>query len=211
MRSIYNLLAWFLQSAWSVVRIMIVFPLFGFSSLTRRAAVCAGLTALMTAWTGPVQAQGFELTGRVVRVADGDTLTILSGNRKQERVRLASIDAPETTKDSRRPGQPFAEASRRFLSDLVSGQHLTLSCHERDRHGRAVCDVPLAGGETANQKLVRAGMAMANREKGGRFLRDPRIAELEREAQQARVGIWSEPNPVPPWKWRYDCWQQGQC
>jgi endonuclease YncB( thermonuclease family) len=54
-------------------------------------------------------------------------------------------------------------------------------------------------------------MAMANREKGGRFLRDPRIAELEREAQQARVGIWSEPNPVPPWKWRYDCWQQGQC
>lgn len=190
---------------------MTVFSLSGFSSLTRRVAVCAGLTALMAAWALPVQAQDFELTGRVVRVADGDTLTILSSNNKQQRVRLASIDAPETSKDSRRPGQPFAVASRRFLSDLVSGKQLTLSCYERDRHGRAVCDVPLDDGETANQKLVRAGMAMANREKRGRFLRDPRIDGLEREAKEARVGIWSEPNPVAPWKWRYDCWQQGQC
>ena len=69
----------------------------------------------------------------------------------------------------------------------------------------------VADGETANQKLVRAGMAMANREKRGRFLRDPRIDQLEREAKESGVGIWSEPNPVPPWKWRYDCWQQGQC
>ncbi|MCX5464938.1 thermonuclease family protein [Alcaligenes parafaecalis] len=190
---------------------MTVFSLSGFSSLTRHAAVCAGLTAVITAWTLPVQAQDFELTGRVVRVADGDTLTILGRDNKQQRVRLASIDAPETSKDSRRPGQPFAVASRRFLSDLVSGKQLTLSCYERDRHGRAVCDVPLDDGETANQKLVRAGMAMANREKRGRFLRDPRIDGLEREAKEDRVGIWSEPNPVPPWKWRYDCWQQGQC
>ena len=156
-------------------------------------------------------AQHFELTGRVLRVADGDTLTILRSNNKQVRVRLASIDAPETTKDSRRSGQPFAVASRRFLSDLVSDKPLTLSCYERDRHGRAVCDVLLQDGETANQKLVQAGMAMANREKQGRFLHDPRIDQLEREAKEARVGIWSEPNPVPPWKWRYDCWRQGQC
>ena len=190
---------------------MTVFPLSGLSSLTRRAAVCAGFTALLAAWALPVQAQNFELTGRVVRVADGDTLTILSSNRKQERVRLASIDAPETTKDRQRPGQPFAVASRQFLSDLVAGKQMTLSCYERDRHGRAVCDVPLNDGETANQKLVQAGMAMANREKRGRFLRDPRIDQLEREAREARVGIWSEPDPVPPWQWRYHCWQKGKC
>lgn len=209
MRSIYNLLASF--SAWSIVRIMTVFPLPGLSSLTRRAAVCAGLGALLAAWTLPVQAQGFELQGRVLRVADGDTLTILLSNKKQERVRLASIDAPETSKDSQRPGQPFAVASRLFLAELVAGKQITLSCYERDRHGRAVCDVPMEDGETVNQKLVQAGMAMANREKRGRFLRDQGIDELEREARQARVGIWSEPNPVPPWQWRYDCWQKGQC
>ncbi|HRL20200.1 MAG TPA: thermonuclease family protein [Alcaligenes sp.] len=171
-------------------------------------AVAAALFALFST---VAQAEPFELQGQVVRVADGDTLTVLLDNRRQQRVRLSSIDAPELSKDARRPGQPYAQASRRYLSELVAGKQVRLACRERDRHGRAICDVLLEGGETANQKMVQAGLAMANREKQERFLYDARIDGLEQQAKEARLGIWSEGKAVPPWEWRYHCWQRGKC
>lgn len=190
---------------------MIVHPVLRPFFFSRRVVVRTGWLAAFLLLAGQAQAAGFELQGRVVRVADGDTLTVLLGKHQQQRVRLASIDAPETTKDARRPGQPHAEASRRYLSELVAGKDVHLSCYEKDRHGRAVCDVLLDNGETANQKMVQAGLAMANREKRGRFLHDERIDGLEKEAQRERRGIWSGQEPVAPWQWRYSCWQKGQC
>ena len=39
--------------------------------------------------------QAADLRGRVVGISDGDTLTILDSDRRQHKVRLAGIDAPE--------------------------------------------------------------------------------------------------------------------
>ena len=158
------------------------------------------------------QANGsqFELTGKVVRIADGDTFTLLVSG-KQERIRMSSIDAPETTKDRERPGQPMAQASRDALAKLISGKTLTVSCFEQDRYGRNVCDVPLDDGSTANQKQVQAGMAWANMEKRGQFMRDNKLPGLEQQARSKRLGIWQENKPVQPWVWRYQCWQKQQC
>ncbi|HLU20178.1 MAG TPA: thermonuclease family protein [Pusillimonas sp.] len=152
----------------------------------------------------------FELRGTVVHVADGDTFTLLVDQRR-ERIRMASIDAPEITKDKDRPGQPMSQASRKSLSSLIAGKLLTLHCYERDRYERSVCDVPLPGGLTANQQQVSAGMAWANMEGKGKFLRDPSLRRLEDKARQARVGIWSQDGQIPPWVWRYQCWKQAQC
>lgn len=152
----------------------------------------------------------FSLTGRVVQVSDGDTFNLLVNGRTQ-RVRMASIDAPETGKGNEQPGQPFGQASRQALAQLVSGKTLTLSCHERDRYERAICDVPLPEGGTANQQMVAQGMAWANMEKRGRFLRDTSLPALQETAQRNRLGLWQGPNPVEPWVWRYQCWRQRQC
>jgi len=152
----------------------------------------------------------FELRGTVVHVADGDTFTLLV-NQRREQIRMASIDAPETTKDKDRPGQAMAQASRKFLSDLIAGKSLTLQCYERDRYERSVCDVPLPGGLTANQQQVKAGMAWANMEGEGKFMRDPTLPQLESKARQARIGIWNQEGQIPPWVWRYQCWKQAQC
>lgn len=152
----------------------------------------------------------FKLTGRVVRVADGDTFTLLV-NGTQQRIRMSSIDAPELTKDRDRPGQPMAQKSRSALSELISGKTLTLLCFEQDRYERNICDVPLDDGMTANQKQVQAGMAWANMEKRGQFMRDPKLPDLEQQARSQRLGIWQEGNPVQPWAWRYQCWQKQRC
>lgn len=148
----------------------------------------------------------YPLAGRVVHVADGDTLTVLAGGR-QERVRLASIDAPETSHGGQRPGQPYGQAAKRALSDLVAGRSLQLRCYEHDQYGRNVCDVPLPDGRVANRVMVAGGMAWANEQGGGKYLRDPEIRRLEKQARQAGLGLWQRPGAVAPWEWRWKCWK----
>lgn len=190
-----------------------------------RGPVQIGLVALVLAGLGvasayeslvpePVGARAdngsYQLHGKVVHIADGDTFTLMVGGR-QERIRMASIDAPETTKSRERPGQPMAQVSKDALAELVAGKTLALDCYEKDRYGRNVCDVPLTDGTTANQRQVAAGMAWANMEGRGKFMRDPKLPELEKKARQARQGLWRDTDPIKPWAWRYDCWQKGKC
>ncbi|WP_397474867.1 thermonuclease family protein [Pusillimonas sp.] len=185
----------------------------------RRAGVAVAAVALLAlVWQQQrISAGGeaepayeFQLRGTVVHVADGDTFTLLVDKRR-ERIRMASIDAPETTKDKHQPGQPMSQASRKALSNLIAGKQLTLLCYERDRYQRSVCDVPLEDGITANQRQVMGGMAWANMEGRGKFMRDPSLPRFEEKARQARLGLWSQSEQVPPWVWRYQCWKQAQC
>uniref|UniRef100_UPI004055766A hypothetical protein n=1 Tax=Orrella sp. TaxID=1921583 RepID=UPI004055766A len=56
-----------------------------------------------------------------------------------------------------------------------------------------------------------AGMAWANQQAGGKYLRDKSLLLLQAQAKAAKRGIWAEPNPTPPWVWRYECWRNGKC
>jgi endonuclease YncB( thermonuclease family) len=164
------------------------------------------------AFSGSAAAQGagqYALTGKVVQVSDGDTINLLV-DKTQHRIRLASIDAPETSHGSERPGQPFGEASRKNLADYVAGKTLTLTCYEKDHYGRDVCDVP-ANGTTANRLQVQDGMAWANQQAKGKFLRDKTLVGLQSDAQKKKLGLWAEPGAVAPWEWRVACWQNKKC
>ena len=154
-------------------------------------------------------AQTYQLAGKVVKVADGDTITLLV-DRQQHRIRLASIDAPETSHGSDKPGQPFGEAAGKYLATLVAGKTLTLTCFEHDLYGREVCDVPVDT-TTANRMLVQSGYAWANQQGNGKYLRDKSLIALQSQAQAARTGLWAQPNAIAPWLWRYQCWKQHQC
>ncbi|WP_180984193.1 thermonuclease family protein [Castellaniella caeni] len=154
----------------------------------------------------PSQARAYTITGRVVHVADGDTLTVLVG-RARQRIRLASIDAPETGHGRERPGQPYGQAAKRALSALVAGKTLALTCYERDHYGRDICDVPLPDGRLVSQVMVASGMAWANRQAGGKYLRDASLPGREKSARDRRLGLWQRPGAVAPWEWRSKCWK----
>lgn len=157
----------------------------------------------------PVTAQhSYTITGKVIRVADGDTLTIR--NTENQKIRLASIDAPEKKSSSKRLGQPYSEPSRLFLSNLVAGKTITVLCFETDRYGRHICDIPV-NQTTANRLLVEAGLAWANQQADGKYLRDNELLVFEQQARDAKRGLWVEPQAVAPWVWRISCWQKGQC
>ncbi len=132
-----------------------------------------------------------DFTGRVVGVADGDTITVLH-NGKGERIRLHGIDCPEKR-------QAFGRKAKQFTSTLVFGNTVTVQVMDRDRYGRTVGVVLLPDGRSLNHELVRAGL-------GWWYWRytpdDETLAQLERDARGAKRGLWVDPHAVPPWNWR---------
>lgn len=140
--------------------------------------------------TAAVAAQAGELRGRVVAVADGDTLTVLDSGQRQHRVRLAEIDAPEKR-------QAFGERSKQSLSALCFGQQAVIEDQGRDRYGRVIGRVGCAGID-ANAEQVRRGMAWVF----DRYAADRSLYALQDEARKARRGLWRDSAPVPPWEYR---------
>lgn len=102
------------------------------------------LLALAPAWAA-------TLEGRVVGVADGDTITVLDSAKTQHRVRLAGIDAPEKK-------QAFGTRSRENLARWVHRRDVIVEWHKRDRYGRLV-GVVFVDGHDVNLEQVRAGFA----------------------------------------------------
>ena len=134
--------------------------------------------------------QATQITGQVVGVHDGDSITVLV-DRRQIKVRLADIDAPELK-------QAFGRRSKQSLSDLCFNKSATLEDQGQDRYGRTLARVRCAG-EDANREQVRRGFAWVFR----RYAPRPSpLYDLEAEAKAARRGLWSDPKPLEPWEWR---------
>jgi len=73
-----------------------------------------------------LQAQADTLVGKVIHVADGDTLTVLDNAQTQHKIRLAGIDAPESK-------QAFGQVSKQSLADHVAGEVVALEWEKMDR------------------------------------------------------------------------------
>lgn len=180
---------------------------------TERPAKLEPPTAVAERVAKQKAANRYILEGTVTSVADGDTLSLRTGQSGVQRIRLASIDAPEYSHSAERPGQPYGQEAQQFLAQRLQNANLSLTCYEQDPYERHICDVPdpLAEAETVNRALVAAGLAWANMEGRGKFLRDPAMTALQEQAQARKVGLWSQLEPVAPWVWRYQCWRNGQC
>ena len=136
------------------------------------------------------------LEGRVVGVADGDTITILDTTNTQHKIRLAGIDAPEKR-------QPFGNVSKQSLSDLVFGKQVIVEYQKLDRYDRVVGKV-FVDGMNANLEQVRRGLAWYFKKYKSELVLNDRLAYLhaEEDAINARIGLWVEPNQIPPWEFR---------
>lgn len=130
-----------------------------------------------------------DFDGEVVGVLDGDTVDVLVAT-KPIRVRLANIDAPEKA-------QAYGARSRQALADLVFRRVVHVQEHGADRYGRAIGDIT-ADGRSINRTMIALGMAWAYR----KYLTDSTLLDVEASARAGRVGLWADPQPVPPWEWR---------
>lgn len=160
----------------------------------RSQAVKAAGAALLFLAHLPAISDTFS--GRVVGVADGDTVTVLDASMVQHKVRLSGIDAPEKS-------QPFGQRSKESLSDLVFDRWVTVESDKRDRYGREVGKV-LKDGQDANLEQIVRGFAWHYKDYAReQSVQDREVyANAEDASRRKRTGLWSDAHSIPPWEFR---------
>lgn len=150
--------------------------------------------------TAGQQANKIQLVieGKIVAVSDGDTVTVLDSDKKQHKIRLAGIDAPESD-------QPFGRASKENLSKLVYGKHVTVVWEKVDRYRRTVGKI-LLDGQDINLEQVKAGLAWHYKKYQDEQSPEERkiYALAETEARTAKLGLWNDGRSIEPGRWRED-------
>lgn len=132
--------------------------------------------------------------GKVVGISDGDTITVLTENKQQMKIRLYGVDTPERRQD-------FGERARQFTSDQVFGKTVDVDPVDTDRYGRTVGIVTIDG-QVLNRALVESGMAWVYEQYCTRQ-ECSEWRQLQEKAKAGKVGLWSIPNPTPPWEFRH--------
>lgn len=146
------------------------------------------LAALMTISTAASAQTGIDV--RVVGVSDGDTIRVLTADKKSFRVRLSDIDAPESS-------QAFGQRSKKALSDICFGKKAVVTVDQTDQYGRVFSRVACDGVD-AQAYMVSAGMAWVY----DRYVSDKSLYGLQEQAKSQGRGLWTDPNPTPPWEFR---------
>lgn len=137
----------------------------------------------------------------VVSVHDGDTIKVRSDSDTILKVRLACIDAPELS-------QPGGKESRDYLKKvLLDGNNkVKLDIVTQDRYGRTVAEVwrtsSSLGEELVQSRMAVAGMGYAYAKYKSSCPSWDAVAHTEEYAKQSQLGVWSEPNALPPWEYR---------
>ena len=136
------------------------------------------------------------LQGKVVSVADGDTITVLDAEKTQHKIRLQGIDAPEKA-------QAFGAKSKQALYEMVHGKTVQVSFEKSDKYGRILGKVLLDGQDICHQQ-IKAGLAWHYK----KYQNQQPIADRdaysasETAAKNEKLGLWSDPRPVAPWDFR---------
>jgi endonuclease YncB( thermonuclease family) len=153
-------------------------------------------------------AEAQVLEGRVTGIADGDTLYVLDDKRNSHKIRLLGIDAPEHE-------QAFGERSKQSLARMAYRQIVRIEWQEHDIYGRLLGRVMTVSADChlstcpkdfdVNLAQIRLGMAWWNgKYADSQFPGDASAYEAaERQARIRQAGLWADPHPVPPWRWRY--------
>ena len=131
--------------------------------------------------------------GTVIKVSDGDTISILNYQNKQIKIRLYGIDAPEKAQD-------FGNIAKEHLAYLIAGKDIQVKVINIARYGRSVGRINIDGKEVA-EEMLKAGLAWVYTY----YCKIPECEqwkELETQANTAKVGLWSNPTAQEPWLWR---------
>jgi endonuclease YncB( thermonuclease family) len=136
------------------------------------------------------------LQGKVVSVADGDTITVLDSQKAQHKIRLQGIDAPERA-------QAFGNKSKQSLHEMVHGKQVTVDYQKKDKYGRVVGKILLNNTDVCLEQLKR-GMAWHYKQYANEQPKEDQetYSLAEQQAKTEFKGLWKDKQPVPPWEFR---------
>jgi endonuclease YncB( thermonuclease family) len=134
----------------------------------------------------------FVLQGLVIGVSDGDSITVLDSDKRQHKIRLQGIDAPEKA-------QAYGQKSKESLSKLVYKKTVQVHWSKKDRFGRTVGQVMIGDIDVCLEQ-VRRGMAWHYKDyQDEQSIEDRALYDrAETQARERRLGLWQDPAPMEP-------------
>ena len=152
------------------------------------------IAVLLTVFS--VQCSAENIMGKVIKVADGDTVTVLDESDQQYRVRLTGIDAPERH-------QAYGSESTESLIGLVYLKKVVVQSSGKDRHKRVLGKI-LLDDLDVNLEQVKRGFAWHYKQYEKDQTSEDQIgyAQAEVLARQQQLGLWVLESPIPPWEYR---------
>lgn len=130
------------------------------------------------------------LTGKLVRVSDGDTVVLLDSTNTQHKIRLDGIDCPEK-------GQDYGAKATEFVREITKNRTIKVGVKGKDRYSR-ILGILYADDINVNEELLRNGLAWHYKS----YNKSKEYAEMEVKAKKSKLNIWSMPNAIAPWDWR---------
>ncbi len=132
-----------------------------------------------------------QTTGKVIKVSDGDTITVLLKGNIQKKLRLAEVDCPEN-------GQAFGKNAKQFTSAQVFGKTVKFKETNTDRYGRSIAKIYYDNDKYLSQEVIQAGMGWWYYS----YSKDESLGKLQEKAQQNKIGLWQDVHAVAPWDYR---------
>lgn len=130
----------------------------------------------------------------LLSVGDGDTVRVTSRQGEKVTIRLACIDAPETSQGS------SGKWSTKTLKGMIQGQSISLKPQVKDRYGRTVGEI-YVGSTNINLQMVRKGAAFTYRQYLKQCDRDAYL-NAESMAKREKQGVWGPYQTQLPWEYR---------
>jgi endonuclease YncB( thermonuclease family) len=142
--------------------------------------------------------------GLVVAISDGDTITLLTEDKRQIKIRLVGIDTPEKK-------QAFGTKARDHLASRIFKHDVEVDLRKQDQYGRHL-GVIYIGGVDINQSMIQDGYAWFYKHYAKEQPKEEalRYARAEADARSKQRGLWADPNPVPPWEFRKEAKEEAR-
>lgn len=131
-----------------------------------------------------------ELIGKVVKVSDGDTITVLTSDKTQYKIRLNDIDAPEKK-------QAFGNKSKDNLAKYIAGKTVKVEYKTKDKYKRILGTI-YYNNIDINLKQVKDGFAWVYK----KYSKNQDYYNAEKLARENKKGLWIDKNPIAPWEFR---------
>lgn len=131
-----------------------------------------------------------QISGKVIKIKDGDTVVVLLEGNIQKTLRLADVDCPES-------GQPFGKNAKQFTSDQVFGKIISFVENDTDRYGRTIAKI-YYNEKYLSEEIIKAGFGWWY----FYFSKDKNLGKLQDDAKTQKLGLWSDPNAISPWEYR---------
>ena len=132
-----------------------------------------------------------QITGKIIKIKDGDTVVVLLDDNTQKTLRLAEVDCPEN-------GQPFGKNAKQFTANQVFRKNVVYNPVNTDRYGRTIAKIYYDNGKYLSAEIIKAGLGWWY----FRYSDNKDLEYFEKQARDKKIGLWQDKNAISPWTWR---------